>query len=116
LCSSDLNAISNSNAGGEIVKKPEQRRESRYHGRLPVRLESGEATTRDFSGSGVFFETDRSFSPGQQIEFTIVLEHIDPERPVHLKCSGEILRVEENGQKIGVAVAINSYTFEELKQ
>jgi hypothetical protein len=98
------------------VKKPEQRRDKRHQGKLPVHLESGNGITRDFSVSGVFFETDRSFSPGQKIEFTLVLEHIDPERPVHLKCSGEILRVEENGQKIGVAVAINSYTFEELKQ
>jgi hypothetical protein len=43
------------------------------------------------------------------------LEHIDPERPVRLKCRGEIVRIEASGQKIGVAAAINSYTFEELK-
>jgi hypothetical protein len=55
-------------------------------------------------------------SPGQSIEFTLVLEHIDPERPVRLKCLGEIIRVEDSGQKIGVAAAINSYTFEEIRQ
>jgi hypothetical protein len=44
------------------------------------------------------------------------LEHIDPERPVRLKCLGEIIRVEDSGQKIGVAAAINSYTFEEIRQ
>jgi len=97
-------------------KKPDKRQEPRYRGKLPVQLESGEGITRDFSGSGVFFETDRSFSPGQLIEFILVLEHIDPQRPVRLKCRGEIIRVEESGQKIGVAAAINSYTFEEFKQ
>ena len=98
------------------MKEPEGRREPRHRGKLPVELESGKGVTRDFSGSGVFFETDRSFTPGQPIEFTLVLEHIDPERPVRLRCKGEIVRVEESGEKIGVAAAINSYTFEEIKQ
>jgi hypothetical protein len=97
------------------LKKAEDRRAPRHKGKLPVELESGKGVTRDFSGSGVFFETDRSFSPGQFIEFTLVLEHIDPDRPVRLKCRGEIVRIEASGQKIGVAAAINSYTFEELK-
>lgn len=98
------------------MKASEQRREPRYQGKLPVQFESGKGITRDFSGSGVFFETDRSFTPGQLIELTLVLEHIDPEHPVQLKCLGKIIRVEESGQKIGVAAAINSYTFEEFKQ
>ena len=98
------------------MKESEERREPRHRGKLPVELESGKGITRDFSGSGVFFETDRSFSPGQSIEFTLVLEHIDPERPVRLKCRGEIIRVEESGQKIGVAAAMSSYTFEEFQQ
>jgi hypothetical protein len=72
----------------------------------------GKCTTRDFSISGVFFETDRALSQGQEIEFTLVLEHIDPGRPIRLKCRGKIVRVEESGQKIGVAAAIDSYTFE----
>lgn len=98
------------------MKASEQRREPRYLGKVPVLFESGKGITRDFSGSGVFFETDRSFTPGQLIEFSLVLEHIDPERPVHLMCRGKIVRVEESGQKIGVAAAIDSYTFEEFKQ
>jgi len=96
------------------MKGSEQRRESRYRGKLAVELESGRGITRDFSVSGVFFETDRSFSPGQPIEFTLALEHIDPERPVRLKCRGKIIRVEEGGKKIGVAATIRSYTFEEI--
>lgn len=98
------------------VNGSEQRRAPRFKGRLPVELESGRGVTRDFSGSGIFFETDRSFSTGQPIEFNIVLEYIDPEHPVLLKCLGEIVRVDESGQKIGVAAAIHSYSFEELQR
>ena len=96
-----------------MVKVSEQRRAPRHSGKLPVELESGKGLTRDFSDSGIFFETEKSFTPGQPIEFTIVLEHIDPERPVRLKCKGKIIRVEGKGQKIGVAASIQSYTFEE---
>ena len=93
----------------------EGRREPRHRGKLPVELESGKGVTRDFSGSGVFFETEKSFSLGQSIEFTIVLEHIDPGHPIRLNCRGKIVRVEEKGQKIGVAASIQSYTFEEIR-
>ncbi len=97
------------------MKRSEQRREPRHKGKLHVELGSGKGITRDFSSSGIYFETNRSFTPGQSIEFTIVLRHIDPKSPVHLKCQGEIIRVEENEQKIGVAAAIESYTFEKIQ-
>jgi hypothetical protein len=103
-------------AGGETMKGSEERKEPRYSGNILVELESGKGITRDFSGEGIFFETDRSFSLGQPIEFTLVLEHIDPERPVRVKCLGEIVRVEESGPKIGVAATLSSYTFEEFQQ
>lgn len=96
------------------MQEPEKRRATRHLGILPVEIEDGKGVTRDFSSSGIFFETDKSFTPGQVVEFTIVLEHVDPERPVRLKCKGKIVRVEESGQKIGVAAAINSYSFERL--
>lgn len=98
-----------------MVKVSEQRREPRHSGKLPVELESGKGLTRDFSGSGIFFETEKSFSLGQPIKFTIVLEHIDPGHPIRLNCRGKIVRVEEKGQKIGVAASIQSYTFEEIR-
>jgi len=104
----------NPHAGREMLNISEKRRTPRYKGKLPMELEAGSGLTRDFSGSGVFFETDASYSPGQSIVFTIILKHIDPDHPVRLKCKGEIVRVEENGLKIGVAASITSYTFEEL--
>jgi len=58
----------------------------RYKGKVPVEFKSGKGLTRDFSASGICFDTDRSFFPGQPLEFTLILEHIDPAGPVRVKC------------------------------
>lgn len=94
------------------MKDYENRRTIRHRATFPVELESAKGITRDFSSSGIFFETDKSFTPGQAIEFTIVLEYVDPGRPVYLKCRGAIMRVEEKGHKLGIATNIKSYVFE----
>jgi hypothetical protein len=96
-----------------IMQGSELRESPRCPGAIPVITEAGKGITRDFSGSGVFFETNGSFSPGQSIEFSFVLEHLYPDRPVCLKCKGAIVRVEKNGLKIGVAATIDSYTIED---
>lgn len=94
------------------MKSPEKRREIRRKGKFPIIIKNCKGTTRDFSSSGIFFETDKSFTPGQIIDFTIVLEYVDPDRPVYLKCRGSIVRVEDNENKLGIAATINSYTFD----
>jgi hypothetical protein len=97
-----------------MVKESEKRQAPRHQGKLPVKLKVGKGITRDFSSTGIYFETDKSFAPGQAIEFTITLEYADIEGPIEVKCKGKIVRVEESGQKIGVATTIDSYSFEEL--
>jgi hypothetical protein len=94
------------------MKKNEKPRAPRYRARVPVEFESGKGLTRDFSASGIYFETDRSFSPGQPLEFIIFLEHVDTTGPVRVKCLGEIVRVEESGKRTGVAATIDYYSFE----
>jgi hypothetical protein len=79
-----------------------------------VQWEGGEGLTRDFSTSGVYFETDQPFLPGHPIDFALILEHADPEAPVRVQCRGEVVRVEASGQGMGVAVAIRSYRFDQL--
>ena len=97
------------------MKESDKRRATRHQGALPVELEGGKGITRNFSSSGIFFETDQPLTAGQPIEFSIMLEHVDPAHPVRLKCQGSIVRVEESGQKIGVATSITSYSFEEFR-
>jgi len=95
----------------KYYKDEEKRRRIRYKGAFPVELKNVKGMTRDFSGSGIFFETDKSFTSGKDIDFTIVLEYVDPGQPVYLKCRGKIVRVEDRGKKLGIAVKIRSYTF-----
>ncbi len=89
----------------------DRRRMLRFQVALPVELDDGKGVTRDVSLSGVFFETDQSFSPSEPIRLVLVLEHVQPGRPVRLHCEGRVVRVNRRNGKVGVAVAISSYGF-----
>ena len=91
----------------------ERRLATRFRAALPVEWETGEGTTRDFSASGIFFETDQFFSSGEPVEFALKLEHFDPGHSVQVRCRGEVVRVEQGEEKTGVAMVINSYFLEE---
>ena len=67
-----------------VVKEAEKRAAARHRGKLPVTLEGAKGITRDFSVAGIYFATDRAFSPGQPIEFSILLEYADPKALSHL--------------------------------
>ncbi|MEO7811302.1 MAG: hypothetical protein ABIR73_04575, partial [Usitatibacter sp.] len=54
--------------------------------------------------SGVFFETDEKMAEGNAIEFTV--EFDSPTGKLVLRCSGQIVRVEISGGKIGVGAKI----------
>ena len=95
------------------METAEKRRATRHRVSLPITFEDGTGVTRDFSSVGVFFETDKSFVPGQAITFTVQLKHVDPIRPVQLKCRGAIVRVEQRGKKIGIAADIDTVSFED---
>ena len=96
-----------------MMKNIEERLTPRYKVKVPVEFDSGRGYTQNCSASGVFFVTDRPFTPGQLIEYTLFLEHIDAAGPVRLKCQGKVVRVEKNGKKMGgVAATINSYSLE----
>jgi hypothetical protein len=81
---------------------------------LPIELEQGTGLTRDFNAQGVFFETDQVLSARETINFFIPLEQ-SYGQPVRVHCRGEVVRVETGGEKLGVAVALHSYSFEEVQ-
>jgi hypothetical protein len=87
-----------------MAKEP--RRSQRVGASIPVRLDNSAAgVTRDISPNGVYFVIDEKLESGQTIRFT--MEFDDPGGGVlHLDCIGRIVRIEENGGKAGVAVAI----------
>jgi len=77
--------------------------------KLPVQLEDGTGITRDVSRSGVFFFTDRSVAPDMPLRFRIELQYAFPGEPVLLHCMGKVVRVEEAGERTGVAVSISEF-------
>ena len=88
----------------QIRRKPEKRREKRVAASLPVILARASGLTRDVSASGVFFETDTQFAQGSRIDITVKLT--SPAGRMRLECQGEIVRVEQHGTRMGVAVKI----------
>jgi len=82
-----------------------RRAQQRVSAVLPVKVDGKAAgVTRDISPSGIFFETDLDMTDGSSIHFT--LEFDNPSGKLLLECSGEIVRVEKAGGKIGVAAKI----------
>jgi hypothetical protein len=93
------------------LDRPERRRAARFRIAIPVELQEGTGTTRDVSLSGIFFETDQFFAPGEQVNLVLVLERSSPGRPIRLQCEGRVVRVIQSDTRIGVAVAIASFRF-----
>ena len=84
----------------------EQRKAERFYGQIPVELKQGTGLTRDCSTSGIYFVTDQKFSVGEQVELALLLDHTGLGQPIRLRCSGEIVRLEADHKRTGVAVAI----------
>ena len=91
----------------------DRRQARRYRITVPIERGDYRGQTRDISTSGVYLEldTNRAFSPGEPLSFTLLLEHADPDYPVHLQCQGVVARVEPCSGKVGIAVHITSVRF-----
>jgi hypothetical protein len=83
----------------------DKRRERRMSMMRPVQLDRGKGVTRNISTSAVFFETDVEYEPGSDIIFAIELDG-PADKTLMLRCRGEIVRVERQGGKLGVAAKI----------
>lgn len=80
----------------------EKRGEERVRTALPVNVGITTGITRDVSATGMYFETDASYAVGSTV--SIALDVDTPQGRMLFKCRGEILRVERQGKKVGVAV------------
>ncbi len=72
------------------------------------------AESRDVSSHGICFYCDRALERNSAIEFTVTLPtEVTMTEPISVRCSGTVVRVENNegGSKFAVAAAINSYEF-----
>lgn len=68
--------------------------------------------TRDVSFRGLYFVIEDDFAPGLPIEFILTLpREITMAGDVHIRCFAEIVRVEPNNDRCGVAARIDRYEF-----
>lgn len=82
---------------------------------LPVELGGDTGRTRDMSASGVYFETRQAFVPGAPITFALILEDAAiffgegaAPSPFRLECEGQIVRVDQREDTVGVAAALKT--------
>ena len=94
------------------MKLKATRRHERYSLTLDIELAHGRGLTRNVSAGGVYFVTDQPHTPGALIEFTLALGEHSPSVPCQLRCNGAILRVDPQGDQVGVAATIQSYSID----
>lgn len=83
--------------------KDMHRTEFREKINLPVRLVGGgKGVTKDISATGLFFQTDNEQRMGGLVEVEIELD--SPGGPMKLKAWGQIVRVEHQAGKTGMAM------------
>jgi hypothetical protein len=92
------------------MPRPSDSAERRQAVRVPVaarvRTRKGVGAARDVSTTGIFFEVDESYVPGESVDLSVVLERPYSAVPIRLQGKGRVVRVEPRGRRLGVAVAV----------
>jgi hypothetical protein len=91
------------------------RRDERFDTTLRLRLEQGEGLVRNVSANGIYFVTDAALEEGAPVRFSLEFQNF-PGGPVSVNCIARIVRVEQQGEKKGVAASISSFEFFRIPQ
>ena len=98
----------------------ERRSARRFVMTLPLTVRSSgpegaverQGQTRDVSFRGLYFLVDAHFELGNEIEFVLTLpKEITMAGDVHIRCYGQVVRVEPHNGRRGVAARIERYEF-----
>jgi hypothetical protein len=98
----------------ESLANTDRRKESRFRVVLPVMLDKAVGHTQDISVSGIyatFLDLTARLSPGAPVRLDVLFYHANPEGPLKVACKGEVVRVDQSDQRVGVAARITSYGF-----
>lgn len=88
----------------------DQRSAVRFDTMLPVEIAGREGATHNISAQGVYFETDVQQRIGALVNFSV--EFTLNGRKHRLLCEGKVVRVEANGDRIGVAARLIAPIFD----
>jgi hypothetical protein len=101
--------------------QPEKRSTRRFSLELPITITYAgnsnaelSAQSRDVSSRGVFMYVNPEFAEGVTLEFIMTLpREITLAEPIRVRCTGRVLRIENNDHRQGIAVSIENYDFVE---
>ena len=96
--------------------KAEQRTTRRFTLKLPLTVNVSDSAlasqTKDVSARGVFFYLNSDVREGSPIEFTLTLPpEITLTESIRVRCLGKVVRVDGEGEQMGIAAAIEQYEF-----
>ena len=91
---------------------PDEKRSSqRIQVEIPVYIGKEETISRDVSWSGIYFLTDQPFVEGDDLCFSLELTYALPGKQIKIGCQGEAVRIEQHGEKFGIAAKINNFRY-----
>jgi len=103
-----------------MANASERRASRRFTMALPLKVRAtGEngtveqrAETRDVSFRGLYFLINASLAEGTPIEFVLTLpKEITMAGDVHIRCFGQVVRVDDHDGRCGIAARIERYEF-----
>ena len=89
----------------------EKRSSQRLQVEIPVYIGQEETISRDVSCCGIYFQTDQPFVEGDDLNFSLELIYALPGKQIKIDCQGEAVRIEQRGEKFGIAAKINNFQY-----
>ena len=89
----------------------EKRVSERVHVEIPVYLGQEELVTRDVSLAGIYFLSEDLFAKGKILNFSLAFDYALSGKLLKFSCLGEVVRVEPQDRKFGIAAKIKDLKF-----
>ncbi len=93
----------------EKSKGTEMRAADRFPSELPLHIGGTDGLTKNVSATGVYFETSVQAQAGSKVSF--VVEVLIRGQSVNMVCSGQVVRVDRQNNRVGMAVKLTSSFF-----
>jgi hypothetical protein len=89
----------------------EKRVSERVNIEIPVYLGQEELVTRDVSRAGIYFLSEDLYAKGKTLNFLLAFDYALSGKLLKFSCLGEVVRVEPQDRKFGIAAKIKDLKF-----